>query len=132
VISMIVPSATSNPPKASTTNWVYTDVNRGYGQIRQAGTQLCMQLDSAAGNVVIESGCNKSATYQEWAFLSTAQFGWQFLSKWHPSGQPGAQLCLTYNQDQKNLHIGGAAGHGPGTRPLSTRPLMPRGVRRRK
>jgi hypothetical protein len=52
-------------PKASVsglTNWYFP--TNGYGVIQQANTTECMQLDHAAGNIVIESGCNTSASYQ--------------------------------------------------------------------
>jgi hypothetical protein len=40
------------------TNWFYP--TSGFGQIRQADTDLCMQEDAAAGNVVIEATCAKT------------------------------------------------------------------------
>jgi hypothetical protein len=70
-------------PPHNTTNWYYP-TGTGYTTIRQANTQLCMQLDHDASNRVIEATCN-TASYQEWDLTSNSEF----RSEWDTS------LCLT-------------------------------------
>ena len=74
--------------------WLYNGVNHP-GQIQQAATGLCMQLDHNAGNIIIEAACNK-ASYQEWnPYLLAGSV--VYASVWD-----GSQ-CLTYNQDLSRL-----------------------------
>ena len=70
-------------PPTNTTNWYYP-TGTAYTTIRQADTQLCMQLDHVDSNRVIESACN-TESYQEWDLTSNSEF----RSKWDTS------LCLT-------------------------------------
>ena len=70
-------------PVHNTTNWYYP-TGTAYTTIRQADTQLCMQLDHVDSNRVIESACN-TESYQEWDLTSNSEF----RSKWDTS------LCLT-------------------------------------
>lgn len=71
--------------------WLYNGLNHP-GQIQGAGNSLCMQLDHAAGNTVIEAACN-GASYQKWAAV-LAPGGWAFVSQWDTT------QCLTYNRDR--------------------------------
>jgi hypothetical protein len=75
----------------SVTNWVYPTGN-GYREIYQAHTNLCLQLDAAAHNAVIEGPCI-GAKYQEWEI--TGGFT-QFHSEYN------THLCLSMNASTKN------------------------------
>jgi hypothetical protein len=95
----------SNPigmtvPDDTTTNW-YFPVG-GVGDIEQANTDNCMQVDHAAGNTVIEAQCNEQ-NYQEWNVVDDvgATGYYQFQSEYAPSD------CLSYNADGAELVIGG-------------------------
>jgi hypothetical protein len=70
----------------------------GYGQIRQNGTDLCMQLDHIDSNRIIEATCDPSGpNYQEWLPVTTGSLSAVYYSKWDPS------LCLTYNESASLL-----------------------------
>jgi hypothetical protein len=76
--------------------WLYNGLDHT-GQIQEANTSLCMQLDHNAGNTVIEAKCN-GASYQKWtAFLSPDGYNWMFYSMWDMN------QCLTYNEDHGYL-----------------------------
>jgi hypothetical protein len=76
--------------------WLYNGLNHT-GQIQEAGTSSCMQLDHDAGNLVIEARCN-GASYQKWtAFLAPNGVDWMFYSMWDMN------QCLTYNEDHQYL-----------------------------
>jgi hypothetical protein len=82
----------------SVTNWYY---GKGYGEIKQANTDLCMQLDNSGGNIVIEAKCSSAKPpYQEWAPNGSDQI----RSKWGKTA-----LCLTYDKDQGILKVGGCS-----------------------
>jgi hypothetical protein len=81
------------------TTWLFQ--LSGYTLIKQTNTDLCLQLDHAANNAVIESTCNKAASYQEWERVRASVY-WQYRSKWDPS------LCITYN-GQGHLRAGGCS-----------------------
>jgi hypothetical protein len=77
------------------TNWYYP--TSGYGEISQANTNECMQLDNADGNIVREATCIGDAA-EEWEPFGS--YG-QWRSKWD------ASLCLTFDLDAENLDAGG-------------------------
>ena len=83
----------------TTTNYWLNGANHPPGQIQQADTSMCLQLDHAAGNIVIEAACN-GASYQQWqASLSNSGGGLAFSSSWN------ASLCLTYNESKAILDV---------------------------
>jgi hypothetical protein len=83
--------------------WLFNGLDHT-GQIQQATSSLCMQLDHAAGNLVIEATCN-GASYQKWtAFLAPDGYDWMFYSMWDMS------QCLTYNADHSRLDTVGCNG----------------------
>jgi hypothetical protein len=47
----------SLPSNSSLTNWTYPSTNGAVGTIQQANTDLCMQVDWAAGGVVVGAAC---------------------------------------------------------------------------
>jgi hypothetical protein len=55
---------TIGPHTPGWTNWYYPV--SGYQPIIQADTDQCLEVDQEAGNTVIESGCDSTASYQEW------------------------------------------------------------------
>jgi hypothetical protein len=78
----------------SMTNWYYP--TSGYGQFRQANTDVCMQLDAADGNIVIEATCRKASgttkvpAYQLWEPVATSdKGGFEYRSEWNTT------VCLT-------------------------------------
>jgi hypothetical protein len=73
--------------------WFY---GSGYGEIQEDGTDLCMQLDHAAGNIVIEATCS-GPSFQLWEILSTNQI----RSDWDKS------LCLQYDNAAGNILVAG-------------------------
>jgi hypothetical protein len=82
--------------------WLYNGPGHGPTQIQQNGADLCMQLDHAAGNLVIEAKCN-GASYQKWqakyiiVSANPANDGDEYMSEWDSS------LCLTYNESKAYL-----------------------------
>jgi hypothetical protein len=79
--------------------WHYPTNPTSYAKISQDGTNLCMQLDHNAGNLIIEATCSTSTpSYQEWLPVATYN-GDIFVSKW----QANPTLCLTYNANQGYL-----------------------------
>jgi len=84
------------PLTGNTTNW-YIPVS-GWGEIRQAGTNRCMQLNHSAGDVIQEETCS-GASYQMFKryYFSTATY--IYISEWAP------YLCLTYNQSHQILDM---------------------------
>jgi hypothetical protein len=82
----------------ATTNWYFPISTRG--EFKQANTDLCLQVDHAAGNVVIEATCT-GASYQKW----DADANGGFKSEWDPK----ANLCLTYNEKKGSLVVGGCS-----------------------
>ncbi|MGO8957617.1 MAG: hypothetical protein ACLQFR_09645 [Streptosporangiaceae bacterium] len=86
-------------PYASDEQWFYPTSPTSYGKIRQSGGNFCMQLDHAAGNVIIEATCSSSSpSYQEWLPEAAGQ-GVLYISEW----QANPTLCLTYNADEGYL-----------------------------
>jgi hypothetical protein len=86
--------------QSSTTNWYYP--TGGSGDIAQANTTNCMQVDASAGYKVIEGACN-GATYQLWNVVNDvgATGYYQFQSEYNKAE------CLTYNAVDADLIIGG-------------------------
>lgn len=77
------------------TNWVYNSS----GELQQANTNLCMQINHNAGNIVQEATC-KAASYQTWTdFANGAN---EFVSNWSDDGN---WMCLTYNADNADLDV---------------------------
>ena len=78
-------------------DWLYNGPDHGPGQIQLSlPFDVCMQLDHAAGNIVIGAKCN-GASYQSWqaiAIAGTFPESFEFQSQWDKS------QCLTYNQDK--------------------------------
>ncbi len=77
------------------TNWYYP--TSGYQEISQADTKLCMEVDAAGGDVVIEATCAGLAS-ERWERIpvGTDVFGETYYilqSDWDPS------LCLAYNEE---------------------------------
>jgi hypothetical protein len=89
-----------NLPLSTTTNWIYPNVSGTHTPIKQVGTDLCMQLDHNAGNVVIEATCN-GASYQDWKnqYVSGTR-STMFFSEWNINTSP---LCLSYDIDGGNI-----------------------------
>jgi len=79
-------------PAPGMTNWYWEPFSQGYGTIRQANTQNCMQLNHAAGDIVIQATCSTSQS-EEWEYGNA----WQIRNEAYPS------LCLTYNQSRQIL-----------------------------
>ncbi len=69
------------------TNWYYP--TKTWGEIRQADTNLCMQLDNSLSNDIILATCSSSgASYQEWYPSSLSNGDTVFQSMWDRN------LCL--------------------------------------
>ena len=79
--------------KPENTNWYYP--YQGTGEIQQADTNRCMQVDHNDGNIILEATCT-GAAYQEWTIESN---GYQFQSRYNTAD------CLTYNQNGQDLDI---------------------------
>ena len=77
------------------TNW-YSNSDQ---EIQQAGTDLCMQINHNAGNIVIEATCNGQA-YQRWSFIGTD--AGDIMESYY-----GSSLCLTYNQSKAWVDVVG-------------------------
>ena len=64
--------------RKTTTNWYYPA--GGSGEISQANSTNCMQVDASAGYTVIEAKCT-GASYQEWNVVddprATGYYQWQ-------------------------------------------------------
>jgi hypothetical protein len=90
-----------------TTNWTTYEYKYDHQEIKQADTDLCMQLD-AKKDVVIEATCN-GASYQEWGPYVPKE-GWvgQVRSDWD------RDVCLTYNQSGHDLYVRGCVQNPPG------------------
>ena len=74
--------------------WLFNGADHS-GQIQQAGTGLCMQLDANAGYLVIEAACN-GASYQKWdPYLFNGSI--VYASEWDET------QCLTYNREHNRL-----------------------------
>jgi Ricin-type beta-trefoil lectin domain-like len=98
----------SNPiamtsPDSTTTNWYFPA--GGHGEIYQANTNNCMQVDAGDAYKVIEAQCN-GANYQEWNVDDDTgdTLYWVFQSAYAPAE------CLSYNRDAADLYIGGCDG----------------------
>jgi hypothetical protein len=63
---------TIGPHTPGWTNWYYPV--SGYQPIIQADTDQCMEVDAKAGDTVIESGCDSSASFQLWKPSSTNEY----------------------------------------------------------
>ncbi len=88
---------------SSITNWYYP-TGSAYTTIRQADTTLCMQLDHADRNRIIEATCG-TASYQKWDLTSRSQF----RSEYDPS------VCLTTPETGGILYVGGCSTTGSWT-----------------
>lgn len=77
------------------TNWY---VN-GNGEIQQANTDLCMEINHDGGNVIREAPC-EAVPYQQWT-------DWYNGRNWFESAwvYGGANYNLTYNQDNSDLDV---------------------------
>lgn len=84
--------------KPENTNWYYPVAGQ-IGEIRQANTDLCMQVDHDAGNIIVEATCT-GASYQEWYGEPS---GTEFETQWNTTD------CLTYDQSGQNLDIHGCS-----------------------
>ena len=88
---------------SSPTTWAYP-IQGGYQQILNGNLSLleplCMQLDHAKSNEVIEAKCN-GASYQKWQGASVVENGKivsaSYVSQWNKN------LCLTYNESKEIL-----------------------------
>jgi hypothetical protein len=80
------------------TNWYYPDAGQ-IGEIKQANTNLCMQVDADAGGIILEATCT-GAPYQEWFGEPS---GVEFETQWNTTD------CLTYDQSGDNLDIHGCS-----------------------
>jgi hypothetical protein len=82
------------------TGYWYADETHGPAQIQQAHVDLCLQLDHAKSNEVIEAKCN-GASYQKWQGASVVENGEivsaSYVSQWNKN------LCLTYNESKEIL-----------------------------
>jgi len=84
------------PITGNTTTW-YVPVS-GWGEIRQAGTNLCMQLNNSANNRIQEATCT-GASYQKFSRHYFSQNTYVYNSEWGP------YLCLTYNENNQILDM---------------------------
>jgi hypothetical protein len=76
--------------------WLFNGLDHP-GQIQLAtNLALCMQLDHAAGNLVIVAPCN-GASYQGWSAQVINGANIVYRSQWDPT------QCLTYNRDHARL-----------------------------
>jgi hypothetical protein len=50
----------------STTNWYYPNTDGSVGQIMQANTDLCLQLDASDFDYVIENDCSIDDSAEQW------------------------------------------------------------------
>src|ERR1700743_3420402 len=70
-------------PFSSTTNWVYPTVDNGVaGTIKQANTNLCMQLDAADGLIVREAACNGDMAENWFNRANPTTHRTEFESQW--------------------------------------------------
>jgi hypothetical protein len=81
----------------STTNWVYPTTNGGSGQISQAHTTLCMQINHDGGDVVREAPCADGGTPEMWKNQYVGGRT-EFLSVW-ADAYYGTQMCLTWQDN---------------------------------
>jgi hypothetical protein len=88
-----------------TTNWWQPlgGLGNGSGFFQQADTDLCMQVDHNAGNVVIEAKCATAESYQLWTpVYSTDAYGTyiaRYETNWNKS------LCLSYVADGQTFTV---------------------------
>jgi hypothetical protein len=90
----------------TTTNWYWSSSRTQSSTIEQAATDpaQCMQVDADGGDIVIMAACSSSdPSYQQWVDIAPTGAGYlQFESEWGPAAE-----CLTYDQDQQELKVGG-------------------------
>jgi hypothetical protein len=91
-LQITVPTESSTG--ASTTNWLYPTTNGGQGQIEQANTGLCMQLDHAEGDSVVEAICVGDDAEQWINIYNSSYKHTVFVSYWGIVNE-GRYLCLT-------------------------------------
>jgi hypothetical protein len=78
------------------TNWYMS--NSGYGNIKQANTNLCMELDADAGYTVVKATCG-SATYMQWEW-----YGSEIISEWATTVNE-EYMCLTLNDAGNDFDV---------------------------
>jgi hypothetical protein len=94
-------SASAAAPASNTTNWVYPGMNSDgvfQGEIKQANTTLCLQLDHTDGDIVREAPCNDDLA-EQWDNISTANNRTEFTSPWVAQNEvaaPPQGACLTW------------------------------------
>jgi hypothetical protein len=86
------------PETANTTNWAQPGST--WGEIWQAGTNRCMQLNHNAGNEIQEETCT-GATAQEFKSYYYSSNTYVYISKYAPT----TYLCLAYNESHQILDM---------------------------
>jgi hypothetical protein len=79
---------TMETPRTGTTNWTYPNTNGAEGEIKQANTNLCIQVNASDSDYVRENTCVGDAA-EEWINFYNAEYKeTMFKSVWNQS------LCL--------------------------------------
>lgn len=82
-----------DPPASDMTNWTYPNANADIGEIKQANVDLCLQVNAAAGGLVIGAKCINDSAEQWVNFYNTETKRTMFLSEYYLGN--GEDRCLS-------------------------------------
>ncbi|HEV3379707.1 MAG TPA: hypothetical protein VG142_01775 [Trebonia sp.] len=80
------------------TNWIYPNSNDATGEIRQANTDLCMQLDESSYGDIIEAPCVDDLAEQWENIYNVGTDRTEFVSLWGLDNADAA-WCLSNEGD---------------------------------
>ncbi len=89
-----------------TTNWFSPGT---VGFFKQANTDLCMQVDHNAGNVVIETKCLTTESYQLWTTVTSTDSNGYFIYRYETNWDKA--LCLSYDSDGQTFTVTSCGNH---------------------
>jgi hypothetical protein len=87
------PVMTAPDSVSDMTNWTYPNANADIGDIKQANTNLCLQVNAAAGGLVIGAECVNDSAEQWVNFYNTETKHTMFLSEYYLGN--GEDRCLS-------------------------------------